>query len=490
MKAKAAIPVRPHAWTDAVAPVIGPLLLLLVTRAALWLAQPFASEDAYITFRYASMLVRGEGLVYNPGEHVMGFTSLPWTLWCGLGAFLHIDLVGWTRATTLLADGCTLVVGAQLLRRAFSPAAGLGFAVFFAGWPLFAAGAISGLEVNVVVAALLVTTALITARHRAAGVALGVFALLRPECLPAALVLSWAARGRDRAIAAGIVGLTLLWLAFRFGSPIPQSVLAKAEIYGTPGPWAGRHWWEWLLPFRPGRFSVTTEGQHLELLAVVFAAALSAGAVKMWHARREPIVLAAAAGLGVWLSYVLLGVAYFWWYLILPLAALALVAAAGFPAIVRGRWLPVSALLFVCGAWTLGFPLYVGRAQAEAREFASVADYLQQAVTPGDEVLLEPIGMIGFRAPVRVTDEIGLVSPDVARRRLGGPGWYADIVRLHAPRWLVIRPELLTSGEVFAGQGAAFRSDAERAGLFKDYVQAWPAPSTSDPTLLVLRRAP
>lgn len=490
MNAKAASHTRPHGWTDAVTPVLWPLLLLLVTRVALWLAQPFASEDAYITFRYASMLVRGEGLVYNPGEHVMGFTSLPWTLWCGLGAWLHIDLVGWTRATTLLADAITLVVAAQLLRHAFSPAAGLSFAVFFAGWPLFAAGAMSGLEVNAVVAALLVTTALIGARHPAAGVALGVFALLRPECLPAALVLALGARSRDRAIAATIIAVALAWLTFRYGSPLPQSVLAKAEVYGTPGPWAGRHWWEWLLPFRPGRFSVTTEGQHLELLAVVFAAALAAGAVQMWRARREPVVLAAAAGLGIWLGYVLIGVAYFWWYLVLPLAALALVASAGFPTIVRGRWLPVSVALLVCGAWTLGFPLYVGRAQAEAQEFAAVADYLQQAVTPGDEVVLEPIGMIGFRAPVRITDEIGLVSPDVARRRLGGPGWYADIVRQHAPRWLVIRPELLASGEAFAGEGAPFRSDSERAGLFRDYVQAWPAPTGASPRLLVLRRVP
>src|SRR5215471_7904552 len=62
-------------------------LLLVVTRVGLWLAQlaaygsggvplPLASEDAYITFRYARMAATGHGLVYNAGEHVMGFTSL------------------------------------------------------------------------------------------------------------------------------------------------------------------------------------------------------------------------------------------------------------------------------------------------------------------------------------------------------------------------------------------------------------------------------
>lgn len=37
-------------------------------------------DDAYISFRYAHNLVEGEGLVFNPGEYVEGYTSLIWTL--------------------------------------------------------------------------------------------------------------------------------------------------------------------------------------------------------------------------------------------------------------------------------------------------------------------------------------------------------------------------------------------------------------------------
>src|SRR5580700_1207941 len=32
-------------------------------------------DDAYITFRYAANLARGFGLVFNPGERVLGTTS-------------------------------------------------------------------------------------------------------------------------------------------------------------------------------------------------------------------------------------------------------------------------------------------------------------------------------------------------------------------------------------------------------------------------------
>ncbi len=467
-----------------------PLLLLVATRALLWLAQPFASEDAYITFRYANMLVRGEGLVYNPGERVMGFTSLPWTLWCAVGVALHVDLVAWTRATTLLADGVTLVVATRILTTTFSRSSALCFAIFFACWPLFAASAVSGLEPNIVLAALLVTAALLHARSRWAGVVLGGFALLRPECLLAAAILGLRARTRDRWIAAAIVGVSLAALWLYFGSPIPQSVIAKASIYGTSGPWQGRYWWEWLLPFRLGRFAVTTEGQHLEPIAIVFAAALAQGAVLLWRARHSAVTMAAAAGISIWLGYSALGVAYFWWYLVVPLAALALAASVGFPAIVRGRWLPVTALLFVCGSWSLGLPLYVGRAQAEAREFATVAAYLESQVTPGDVVFLEPIGMVGFRAPVRVLDEVGLVSPEVARRRRAGPGWYFDIVRTHAPRWLVVRPDLLATGSAFAGAGAPFRSEYEQGLLLQSYEQVWPEQPISAHGLEVYRRRP
>lgn len=39
-----------------------------------------AIDDAYISFRYAQNLVAGEGLVFNPGERVEGYTNFLWTI--------------------------------------------------------------------------------------------------------------------------------------------------------------------------------------------------------------------------------------------------------------------------------------------------------------------------------------------------------------------------------------------------------------------------
>ncbi len=39
-----------------------------------------AVDDAYISFRYAQNLIAGQGLVFNPGERVEGYTNFLWTI--------------------------------------------------------------------------------------------------------------------------------------------------------------------------------------------------------------------------------------------------------------------------------------------------------------------------------------------------------------------------------------------------------------------------
>jgi hypothetical protein len=116
--------------------------------------------------------------------------------------------------------------------------------------------------------------------------------------------------------------------------------------------------------------------------------------------------------------------------------------------------------------------LYVGRAQNEYYGFAMVADWLRDHVRPGDKVMLEPIGIVGWRSPVVVVDEVGLVSPSVAKRRLQGPGWYADVAGGERPDWIVVRRSALTGTATFAGVGTPFRSRAERDTFFSRYTPA------------------
>jgi arabinofuranosyltransferase len=71
----------------------GPLFWLLVVGAVAGHVH-FANvtiDDAFISFRYADNLVRGEGLVFNPGERVEGYSNLSWTLLMAIPAALGVE---------------------------------------------------------------------------------------------------------------------------------------------------------------------------------------------------------------------------------------------------------------------------------------------------------------------------------------------------------------------------------------------------------------
>jgi len=347
----------------------------------------------------------------------------------------------------------------------------------------------SGMESSLVLAWIALAAGLLGTGSTLAGPVVGALALTRPEGLVAAAVLSLGLSGRARILAAAIVALGLAALFAVFGTIVPQSLVAKASIYGAPGPWAGRYWWDWLSPIPLGRRSRLGDVALLSLLTLLWAPTVVVGARMMWRARSSALALATAAAVVVWLGYVVVGAGYFWWYLAVPLGGISLLAAAGFPQIARGPALYVVAALTIAGAWIPSRQLYVGRWQEESGTFGVAASYLREHARPGDKAFLEPIGMIGYEAPLRIVDEVGLVSPRVAARRRQGAGWYADVVTVERPDWLVLRHGLMRTGEAFAGAGAPFRSAAERdSTLARFQPMAQSDPQLSDQTLMILRR--
>lgn len=479
------------AWLDVRGPFLVPALLLLVTR--LWFASqiPFAAEDAYITFRYARNFAHGLGPVFNPGEHVFGFTSAPWMAWNALGVLLGQDPMRWSRVTLLAADLVTLLAMGSLLRRHASLAAAWCFALFFAGWPYFAALAATGLEPGAMLALIALTAWWVDRRHPLAGATLGLLAVFRPEGLVAALALGLWASNRDRLVAAGVLAAVFGALALYFGSPLPQSMLAKAAVYGTPGPLGSKHWWDWALPFPVGNgLANTSEGKNFFLVTVLVAPAAVAGIAALWRGRTTALAAAAAAAAAVWLGYIGSGAVYFYWYFATPLFAWIVLAAAGLPTMVRGWYAYAAAALAIAGHWTFEPTLYIGRAYSEGQAFGTLGEYIARRATKGEAVCLEPIGTVGWRAPdVRVLDEVGLVTAEVATRRRQGPGWYADLLVKRRPEWLVVRAGLLRRGEAFTGAGAPFRSLEERLQVLAAYDTAAVGDTTAgDDNFVVLVR--
>jgi hypothetical protein len=89
-----------------------PALVAVVARV---LTGPHPIDDAYISFRYARNLAQGFGLVYNPGEWVLGTTAPLWAIVLAGGYRLgFIDLPLLATVISALCDAASVVFLVQV----------------------------------------------------------------------------------------------------------------------------------------------------------------------------------------------------------------------------------------------------------------------------------------------------------------------------------------------------------------------------------------
>lgn len=70
---------------------------------------PFISDDALISLRYAARLADGQGLTWNDGYYVEGYSNLGWVLLIAAAAALGADPVATARVLGLALTGAVLV---------------------------------------------------------------------------------------------------------------------------------------------------------------------------------------------------------------------------------------------------------------------------------------------------------------------------------------------------------------------------------------------
>jgi len=234
------------------------VILLLSTLALIALSLPFFAwipDDAYISFQYARSFAEGDGLVFNPGERVEGFSNLLWTLVLALVARLGGDIETVAPMLTYGAALLSLGLFLLLLLRAypFSTAGDPRPTRLITGSFVFAFGAFfplafyasSGLETTPYVLCLIAGAAFhLWATTRGVGfpqyaslVAFLAAALMRPEgigfvVLNGLFLLSRVRRLSGRLLAAIIIVffayLTVLSVRFEyFGGVVPNTYFAK-----------------------------------------------------------------------------------------------------------------------------------------------------------------------------------------------------------------------------------------------------------------------
>ena len=475
------------------------VIVAVTTRALFWLVTDRTWEDALITAQHAVNFARGEGLAHHPGEGpVHGFTSVFSLLIPLLGEVAFPgSAVTAQKVASLVAAAFTIVVADRLGRQLGLSALGrtvvLGYLALDYNQIFYG---MAGLETQFAVLAILTSASLLVARSRFTGLALGASVLVRPDfAIWVALVAGWVVVFHRRgvgAVFAGLMAITVPWLAFAwayFGSPVPHTVSAKAAALLPPpsgssildvGIWVYERVTlnivpslRMLSPFLEDSLVASAPVPTPALLAVgLLVYGLAALGI---HARiRDPRWLPLVAFVIAYLGYrlIFLPPVYFDWYAPPYAACLIIVAAGGLQRLAAPAPVTRSLSVAVVIAFAIHLPLSYAldaRIQREIEQGVRVpmAQFLRDAVGPGEAVASEAAGYIGYYAGVLLYDYPGLTSPTAldAVRSVAAEerGLSAMIDRLR-PAWIVVRPDELADLQRRYPETAARYEVARRFG--------------------------
>lgn len=202
------------------------------------------TDDAYISFRYARNFAEGHGLVYNPGEHVEGYSNLLYVLF--LASAFRLGVAHLYEVSIAVNTLCALLLWAGLCRHArhhLGPGRAVGIGWLLCAWPGLWFATTSGMETVPVLLCQVLVLCAAEDLAEGAGAAVQlcavsvVLCLLRPDgfILPALACAYLTLRGRRReaALVAAVLFLTEASLvAFRlyyYGYPLPNTYYAKVS---------------------------------------------------------------------------------------------------------------------------------------------------------------------------------------------------------------------------------------------------------------------
>jgi hypothetical protein len=473
------------------------LLLLLVVAAPVVFALLADNiwEDFFITYRSSLNLVHGNGLVFEAGHRVHTFTSpLGVLIPSGLAWIARTDdpaVVMWLfRIVACVSLGLAWWLAGPRLR------AGLSLALAGLFWALdvkIAAFSTNGMETAfLLLAVVMAWRALLDHRPVFAGCALGFVMWVRPDgfIFFGALAASvWLLRGDTKwrfqdwlamaLVAAAIYTPWFVWAWSYYGSPIPNTIIAKGT-HLTPG--ETLH----LLAVYPYRFLFGHSAAHDAFLPPYFffgewpgwmtwygrVMALAAAAVAAWPRCPRPARVAGLAFVlgGTYLTITTRAPWYFPAWALLAYFAVAGGIGTAWEALRQRqvwRWVVAAfaVALVAAQAWLFVAVTFQLRTQQRMIEWgvrAPIGRSLKNsALSPHETVFLEPLGYIGYYSNLSMRDTPGLCAPDVVKLRKSGVLSMGALITALKPDWAVLR-----ASEVVA------LSPVDHANLERDYFLA------------------
>ncbi|MEE9216598.1 MAG: hypothetical protein V3U32_04105 [Anaerolineales bacterium] len=439
---------------------------------------PRTIDDAYITFRYARNLLDGHGLVFNPGEAVLGTTTPLFALLLGaLGLPLGGSEAPFPVITLLVsatADAITALLLIRMGRRLGSTSAGIATALIWAIHPWSVTFAIGGMETSLFIALLSATFYLHLTGQPILAAGIGGLALLtRPDALIFLLPIfidralitirrqeNTRGVGWQEAAAFGVpVGLWIVFSTLTYDSPIPNSVFAKAVAYELP-PSAGlvRLLQHFATPFI---WHEIIGSVWIAVGLILYPTLFALGALfalrtttRAWPLFVYPLIYL--------LAYSIANPLLFRWYLVPPMPLYMLGIFLGGARLSRDlkHWFPLAMLMLLgligsLSAWTLR-PDHGPTRPAPEMAFIRLELLYEQAaqelsdhIQLGEVVAAADIGTLGYHAPGEIFDLLGLISPEASNYYPLPASAYA--INYAVPSQLVadVRPEFIVILEVY-----------------------------------------
>jgi len=437
-------------------------------------------EDFYITFRHTENLVKGNGLVYEPGQRVHGFTSVFNTL----VPAVPLMVFGTLEASLFVYRLCSLIVllaGLAMLGRDLVGRLRVGWTELLFGALLVATSVkiifftMNGQEAGFLVGffALVLGAALRfeePGAWRAMGLGWAGLLYTRPDTplyIALVAVIAWSVRrGSNRGFIIGILRAGALatvcygpWFAFAwayYGTPVPHTVLAKAADSMLVG------------GSSLGTFSAIS-GNFVFIAGEIFGPIYGLGSWPEWLGWGA--VLGGLLTAVVWVmpvpdrfarscSFALFLILFYqcWlrvqrdaypWYFG-PATLLAIIVAGRVAAMMWSRrvwWMRAATAAFSGGLLAVSATIFVlshtqiriQQTEVEENTRKAIGLWLAENAAPGDSVYLEPIGYIGYYSRLKILDFPGLVSPEVVKARREQKAGFHELPAILKPKWIVAR---------------------------------------------------
>lgn len=436
----------------------GPVSVVLILAASIlfvshaWVYRDWSEDDSYITYLYARNFLAGEGLVFNRGERVEGYSNFLWLMIIAAGMRAGADPVLFSKVAGLVAGLAAMYLSWLLAGRLRPGDRRLTWLApfYIALSPFISRHCVSGLETSLFAALLAACILVASSEGGERGEAAGKRSRSRGTLLAVLLVLLSLTRLEGPAIAAII--LAARWIVARKGNGGsglrgPGGALYETVLYvilfGSYYIWRWAYFGEFLPNTYYAKMSYGVDalidgaqytvefmrdggGAVFMLLALVPA---------LFRHRRPAYWMCLAVVVFNTLFVVISGgdwmFSYRFYAHVLPVlipmiaAGASLLVDAGRSGMVKGKFVNVLASLAVLFAF-----LVTGAAEWRIAQLVMPAvrshDYLPQNYEelglwfrdnspPDATVAISDVGAFAYYSGRRVLDMFGLVSPHIAR---------------------------------------------------------------------------